>query len=260
MIKKIWLLGLSIFAFSCSVDREEVPEEDLLVLDMITSVDGCTVHQYDLGETGRVEVRNFHDHLVIRVSMLGSSSLSQINFHFAENEERFPTNKKGKFLLGQMDYKNKYPQGTFYEEFRIPLSDVPREFMMVVYAEFGSGKNKSSAWAGGLSLNEADWSYFEYKVSDFPFYTGADQIREIAISEARAVESWDEVRKIYANMMDEGVDKSQWYAYNPSIDEIIDDFNDPSRETQLGDYSTTYTLGSGECSDSVNLTLRIVAD
>lgn len=49
MIKKIWLLGLSIFAFSCSVDREELPEEGLFVVDMVSSIDGCTVHHYDLG-------------------------------------------------------------------------------------------------------------------------------------------------------------------------------------------------------------------
>ena len=42
--------------------------------------------------------------------------------------------------------------------------------------------------------------------------------------------------------------------YNPSIWDIINDFNDPNREFKVDDYSTTYTVGSGDCSDSVELT------
>lgn len=48
--------------------------------------------------------------------------------------------------------------------------------------------------------------------------------------------------------------------YNPSIWDIINDFNDPNRESKVDDYTTTYTLGSGDCSDSVELTLRVVPD
>lgn len=259
MRKIIWLVGLSVFAFSCSVDREELPDEDFFVADLVTTIEGCTVHQYELGDKAQVEVRNYYDHLKIKVSAYGNSSLNQINFHLAGNEEEFPTNKKGEFLLGQMDYKNKFPQGTFYEEFIIPFSEIPEEFAMVIYTEYGSGKNKDSAWAGDLSAGGADWSYFEYEVSAFPFFAGTDQMLEMTLSEAQAVPSWDEVRKIYANMLDDGVDRING-AYNPSIWDIINDFNDPARESQLDDYTTTYTLGTGECSDSVELTLRVIPD
>ncbi|WP_289021526.1 hypothetical protein [uncultured Salegentibacter sp.] len=260
MRKIFWVLGLSFLAFACSIEREELDWENLKTANFTTSIEGCIVHRYNLGVEAQVEVRNYYNNLIVMVSASNDKSLNQINLHFSENVEGFPTNKKSKFLLGQMDYKNIYPEGTFYEEFKIPLSELPEEFLMVVYTEFGSGNDKDSAWAGDLSLDEAGWNYFEYQVLDFPFYAGTDQMQEITISEAQAIGSWNEVRKLYANMLDEGVDKSQWYAYNPSLNEIIADFNDPERESQLGDYTTTYTLGTGECSDSVDLTLRIVAD
>lgn len=230
-MRKISLLvGLGIFSLACSVDREELPDEELFAVDLITNIDGCTVYRYELGDAALVEIRNSNDELIIKVSADETSSLNQINYHFTEDASGFPTTKKGKFITGKMNYKNKYPQGTYYEEFVIPLSEVPDEFAMVIYAEFGSGKNKYNAWAGDLSVEGADWSYFDYVVEPFPYYTGTDQVREITLSEATAIGSWNEVRKLYANMMDDGVDNSQWYAYDPSIDDIIADFNDPNRE------------------------------
>mgnify|MGYP005827940553 CR=1 FL=1 len=58
-------------------------------------------------------------------------------------------------------------------------------------------------------------------------------------------------------MMDEKVDKSQWYACNTSIYVNMDYFNDSFQESQLGDYSINYAFGSGKCSGSVNLTFKI---
>jgi hypothetical protein len=58
-------------------------------------------------------------------------------------------------------------------------------------------------------------------------------------------------------MMDEKVDKSQWYACNTRIYVIMYYFNDSFQETQLGDYSINYVFGSGKCSSSVNLTFKI---
>jgi len=256
MRKIILLLGLSIFAFACSVNREELPEKELLTSDLVTTIEGCTVKQYELGDAAQVEVRNFYDHLKIKVSAQEISSLNQINYHFAENEARFPTTKKGKFLLGQMDYKNKYPQGTIYEEFKIPISEVPEEFAMVIYAEYGSGKNKGSAWAGDISVEGEDWSYFNYVVEPFPFYAGTDQVGEITLSEVIALPGEPEIEELYLSLLEPGVAHDG--NFDPSIWNLIDAFNEA--EDPLGEYSTTYTLGIGECSDSVELTMRVIPD
>ncbi|MCH4823814.1 hypothetical protein ML462_11595 [Gramella lutea] len=87
---------------------------------------------------------------------------------------------------------------------------------------------------------------------------GTDSLREMTESEAAAVPSWDEVRKLYLSLLDQGVPKNG--EFDPSIWDLIDAFNDPDKESRLGDYTTTYTISNGECSDSVELTIRVVAD
>ena len=77
-------------------------------------------------------------------------------------------------------------------------------------------------------------------------------------SAAAAVPSWDEVRKLYLSLLDSGVPRNG--EFDPSIWDLIDAFNDPNRDTRLGDYTTTYTIKDGDCEDTVELTIRVVAD
>lgn len=86
---------------------------------------------------------------------------------------------------------------------------------------------------------------------------GEDKSRWIEISEAASLESWDEVRKLFANMLDPGVPRNG--VFDPSIWEIITRFND-AENGGLGEYTTIYTVTEGECSDSVTLTVRVVPD
>ncbi len=79
---------------------------------------------------------------------------------------------------------------------------------------------------------------------------GADKIRTITVAEAEALPSWDEVRKLYLSLLDEGVNRSG--EFDPTIWDLIDSYDGP------GDYSTTYTVTDGECSDSAVLTIRVV--
>ncbi|TBW25604.1 hypothetical protein [Gramella sp. KN1008] len=85
---------------------------------------------------------------------------------------------------------------------------------------------------------------------------GASNSKEITISEARALESKDEVTKQYLSLLESGVPRDG--VFDPRIMEIIELFN--SRENPLGDYTTLYTITDGECTDSVELTIRVVAD
>lgn len=85
---------------------------------------------------------------------------------------------------------------------------------------------------------------------------GADNMRTITYSEVLAIESWDEVRQILFRLLEPGVPRNG--SFDPSIWSLIDRFNET--EDNLGDYTTTYTITDGECSDSVELTVRVIPD
>ena len=83
---------------------------------------------------------------------------------------------------------------------------------------------------------------------------GPDNMITLTVSEAAAIPSWDEVRKLYLSLLASGVSRSG--TFDPSIDAIIARF----QSQPLGDFTTTYTIGDGECTDSVNLTVRVIED
>ncbi|SOC80314.1 hypothetical protein SAMN06296241_1862 [Salinimicrobium sediminis] len=81
---------------------------------------------------------------------------------------------------------------------------------------------------------------------------GADASKTITKSEADAIPSWDEVRKLYLSLLEEGISKNG--EFHPSIWDLINSYTGP------GTYTTTYTISEGECTDSVELTIYVVAD
>src|SRR5690606_21896574 len=81
---------------------------------------------------------------------------------------------------------------------------------------------------------------------------GADSSTTITVAEAEAIPSWDEVRKLYLSLLDEGVSRDG--EFDPSIWDLIDAFN----ENPLGEFTTVYTVTEGDCSDSVILTINVV--
>jgi hypothetical protein len=85
---------------------------------------------------------------------------------------------------------------------------------------------------------------------------GPDNLKEMSVFEAAAIPSWDEVRKLYVSLLADGVPKGG--EFDPSIWDLIDAFN--ATENPVGDYTTTYTITDGECTDSVELTIRVVPD
>ncbi len=88
------------------------------------------------------------------------------------------------------------------------------------------------------------------------FSAGEDSSRELQLTEAIAIPSWDEVRKLYLSLLDPGVPRNG--SFDPSIWDIINAFNDGG--DMLGDYTTTYTITEGDCSDSVELTITVIPD
>ena len=85
---------------------------------------------------------------------------------------------------------------------------------------------------------------------------GEDKLMEMNRSAAAAIPSWDEVRKLYLSLL--GPDVPRNGTFDPSIRNLIDAFN--ASEDNLGDYTTTYTISDGDCEDSVELTIRVIAD
>lgn len=81
---------------------------------------------------------------------------------------------------------------------------------------------------------------------------GADASKTITQSEADAIPSWDEVRKLYLSLLEAGVSRNG--EFDPSIWDIINSYTGP------GAYTTTYTISEGDCSDSVDLTIYVVTD
>jgi hypothetical protein len=130
--------------------------------------------------------------------------------------------------------------------------------------DYNSRSNKLGEYPTIYTVNDGDCSdstelkmiIVEDKVED-PACTldaGPDNMKELTVAQARALGSWDEVRKQYFSLLKPGVSKTG--SFSPSIDAMIKSFN--SKSDPVGDYTLTYTIKSGDCTDSVNLTLRVI--
>jgi hypothetical protein len=129
--------------------------------------------------------------------------------------------------------------------------------------DYGSRSNKLGEYPTTYTVKEGDCSdstelkmiIVENKIED-PVCTlnaGPDNLKELTVAQAKALGSWDEVRKLYLSLLQSGVSRTG--TFSPSIDAMIKSFN--SKSNPVGDYSLTYTIKDGDCSDSVNLTLRV---
>jgi hypothetical protein len=89
-------------------------------------------------------------------------------------------------------------------------------------------------------------------------YAGPDNSRIITLANAISIESWDEVRKLYLGLLSPDVPRNG--VFNPTIKDLIRMFNDPNRGSMEGDYTTVYTIVDGDCSDSVELTVKVISN
>ncbi|UZH54308.1 gliding motility-associated C-terminal domain-containing protein [Salinimicrobium tongyeongense] len=81
---------------------------------------------------------------------------------------------------------------------------------------------------------------------------GADNSVEVCNSEVENLSNAG-VRNLYISLLESGVATNG--SFNPSIQEIIDDYNINSK---FGDFTTTYTVGTGQCTDSAVLTVTVL--
>ena len=62
-----------------------------------------------------------------------------------------------------------------------------------------------------------------------------------------------QVRDLYINLLDEGVSTNG--TFNPTLSQIVNQYE----ANNIGDFTTTYTVGEGDCQDSALLTITVVA-
>ncbi|TRO65713.1 gliding motility-associated C-terminal domain-containing protein [Christiangramia sabulilitoris] len=88
-----------------------------------------------------------------------------------------------------------------------------------------------------------------------PPNAGGDNIGTVCLPDVEATfPSDDETRKYFLNLLDAGVSRTG--TFSPTISQLIDEYN--ADADGLGDFTTTYTIGSSGCNDSTNLTVRVV--
>lgn len=254
-MKRILFLFSTVLCLgACSVDDQELENASLEIQEINATFDsnGCIVTSFNYGSLGNIEVRNDKEFLYISINATGNNTLASTALHIVNNTSEFPN---GNFPINKMQHQVTLSAGTKQHTFKFPLSNYNENFFIASNTTFG---NKSSFWAGDIAVKQGNWAYFNYEVTK-SVDAGPDSSISITESEVRRIGDigWDEIRKLFANQLAPGVDSSSG-TYDPSIWDLINDFN--SRENVLGDYTTTYTLGSGNCTDSVVLTVTVIAD
>lgn len=263
-MKKLLLLVLSAFCLlACSVDSIETDLNDnhLIVMDASFDVDGCSVITFNYAEAGRIEMRNDPDFIYVKLIANGDYDIVQSNLHIATDISGFPTSGSKHnpgINIKDMAHQLEFSPTVKEYEYKFPISTFGDSFLVAANTVFVLGKKSQSLWTGDVATNK--WTYFAYELKDHPYYAGADNSRDLSLSEAQVLPSWDEVRKVYTAMLEPGVPNGHSVGtFEPSIWDLINRFNDPIFGG-VGVYTTVYTLGEGECSDSVTLTLNVVPD
>ena len=87
---------------------------------------------------------------------------------------------------------------------------------------------------------------------------GPDNSITMTIREAKSIPNIRRVTNVYLSLLAPGV--SQDGEFQPSIRDIIRAFDAERSGGKIGEYTTTYSLNSADCSDSVELTITVIPD
>src|SRR5690606_29222983 len=226
-MKKLLLLFVSAFCLgACSVDSLEMDQEDpqLLVMDATFVDNGCQVTTFNFGDAGRIEVRNDLEFIYVHLVANGDYEIAESYLHISSDITGFPTTKNGGIITNNMEHKLKFSPLLKEYTYKFPIGSFGDSFLVGAYTVFQLGKKKHNFWTGDLEGNK--WSYFENNLFDHP-NAGADNSREITLSAAQALPSWDEVRKVYTGILVPGVSQGVKVGnFDTSISDIINNFND----------------------------------
>ncbi len=258
-MKKHLLLLIVAFSFNaCSIEEvQESENSPVQEIDALFEVDGCTIEKFEFGQSGKIEVRHNRDSLYVLIEAYDGFTITATSLHLAAAFSDFPTVGKGNLQVKNMEFQESFDPAVDHYTFQFPVSNFEGVVSIASYTEFLTEGGKEAFWAGDIMVQTGKWAYFDYMISEHPYNAGGDKSRDIGLTEAQAIGSWDEVRKLFTYMLDPGVPEGQFVgSFNPTIDEIIERFNAEG----TGVYSTIYTIGEGECNDSVILTVNVVDD
>lgn len=261
MKKFLFLSLIAITIIGCSVDNEELDFDAQQVLEKnaVFEIEGCEAQSLDFGDSGELLVTNDEDYLYVTFSASPGNSLTKARLQIGNTLEDFPIVGQGNLPPGQMEHQKDFPSGVEAHTFVVPLNLYEDCHYIAANAIFSGGSNSGSFWAGDLEGRRGNWSYFQYCTQTCtpvcePVNAGADNSTTISFSEAAALESWDEVRNLYFSLLGTSVPRDG--TFDPTIWALITEFN----EQGVGEYSTVYTIGEGECTDSVILTVIVEED
>ncbi len=90
------------------------------------------------------------------------------------------------------------------------------------------------------------------------FTAGNDNVGEVCETDVETtLSNLDEVREYYLDLLDDGVPTDG--TFDPTIEEVSNQYQDDlANDDGLGDFTTTYTITDGTCTDSAELTIRII--
>lgn len=261
MKKVLFLPFIAMIFIGCSVDNEELDFEPQQILEMnaVFEVEGCETQSLDFGSAGEIHVTNDESNLYVTITASHANSLTKARLHIGNMLQDFPLVGQGNLPPGQMEHQEHFPSGVDSHTFVFPLSLYDDCFYIAANAIFSHGDTSTSLWSGDIEGNSGKWSYFEYCEQTCspgcePVDAGADNSITISYSEAAALGSWDEVRNLYLSLLGPHVSRNG--TFDPTIWGLINDFNSQG----VGEYSTVYTVGEEDCTDSVVLTVIVEED
>ena len=259
MHKKYFLMMLGFSFMACSVDKDElnINENQIQEINATFEVEGCETISLNFNDAGTIEVTNDSEYLYVTLVASEGFTLSNTWLHIANDFDSFPTVGKGNLPLSKMEFSKGFQPEVHKYTFQIALSDYEGVILIASNSGFNDGGRNASYWAGDQMVKFGNWSYFEYRVQDCAppcIDAGVNNSITMTESQAAAIPSWDEVRKLYLSLLAPGVVRSG--TFDPSIWNMIYQF----QAQRTGELMTTYSIGEGECTDSVELTINVVPD
>lgn len=259
------LLGVAIFClFGCSVDELKIQPESINVSNLTHELSICETKNINIENHGVLKIINDEDFIYVTISGIDGYLLSDTKLHIANSVNQFPLNGNDNLPPGQMRYKENFDPAKSEFTFTIPyVGETGDKKVIASNNTFLKNGTYINSWVGTKTLGKNKWAYFDYTIqacgNNTPLCSaGANNSISLTETDAKKLPSWDAVRNLYLNLLEPNVDREG--IFNPSIYELIDMFNDPNRSSLLGDYSTVYTITEGDCSDSVILTVQVIAD
>lgn len=259
-MKKLLFLAFCFSSFiSCTGDNSDLnlQNDSLLEINAHVEVLGCNSAFFSYANLGKMVITTDEKNLYVTVIASQGFSLQNTKLHIAETLEGFPTVGQGNLSPGQMEYNLDFSPEIGHYPFIFPLSQYDGCIYIASQSAFSNGQSTTSLWAGGILGDKGGWSYFEYCVQECPpscepVNLGPDRVIEITQVDVEKLRTDGAVAAVYLRPLGEISWEGTFY---PTIRQLVERY----AEEGPGDYITEYTAGEDKCTDTVELTLRIIS-